>query len=1041
MNDGVNKQMLQLRRFILGSMSVLAAVLFNAMSFTSLNAQIISITYEVDTAFYAPIPDSGFDPDGLLEGFVTYDIYANFTNPTDELSAIYSDVDVLGTLPLYMDAPCGCFNPMFGDVLLGGQQNPAIIAAFPETEYDSFWTLGFAAGEQFTSTNIPPYTSANMCSTQVNGGLMFTVAPVAAGPDLRIQIAQVTTCGDFSFHACFQVFIEGEQSPYQEWCMEGDGDGPMNIPSPCANFVTGNSEVTTTVPINCYGDLAEVEITASGTAPMTYELFDASDSTLIVSQEENFTFGDLSGGDYFVAIVDDNTCRDSTEVFTFVEPNQLSAMWQVLVDNACPDELISVVQISQQGGTPPFTMEATSAEFPGQVMEPDMNDQWLQLPCSNGIGDWFFELIDGNGCSIDTTLTLNCPEALILDLEATDVSCFDYGDGQVDGSFSGGTGELVLTADPAFSETISGSGLVNFELDNVLPGEYVVTLTDANDCSITETISLIEPAPVLIMYNTSDILCANECSGVVDVVAEGGTGGFSYYVTDLEETEVDADALCAGSFQANAEDENGCIVQAIFTIEEPEEIEFALDITDVTCAGESNGEICFINATGGVGVLEFQIDPPAGPFGDQTCFDVFAGTYIGTVQDENGCSVSAPAVTLVEPEPIQLVLTDTPISCASYADGMLEVNGVGGTGTLSLVVPVNETLPFTLMDLDAGLLEVTVQDENGCEIMSTAEIIEPDSLIVELLFSEDVVCGGDCDGSAIVDFSGGTGDVLFTLNGLETFNFDALCALSYSAVVVDDNGCQDSTLFDILEPEPIEVLMNVTGVTCTGMSDGAVNIFPVGGTGELTWEIEELGLDLSNLYEGVYHVYALDATGCAEDTSFTVGAIEDTDMVLNMLSSPVTCWNEKDGTATASVVGGHQPVLYLWSDELAQETPTATGLYEDVYSVIVTDSLGCTLTSVVEVEPTIGCFFIADALTPNGDGYNDEWIVGGLEFFPLSRVSVFNRWGQELFTSMGYSKRWDGRYNNAPLPMADYYYVIEFSEGQEPITGTVTLKY
>jgi gliding motility-associated-like protein len=109
--------------------------------------------------------------------------------------------------------------------------------------------------------------------------------------------------------------------------------------------------------------------------------------------------------------------------------------------------------------------------------------------------------------------------------------------------------------------------------------------------------------------------------------------------------------------------------------------------------------------------------------------------------------------------------------------------------------------------------------------------------------------------------------------------------------------------------------------------------------------------------------------------------------------------------------------------------------------VVVTDSLGCTLTDVVVVEPTIGCFFIAEAITPNGDGYNDEWIVGGLEFFPTAKVKVYNRWGQELFSSIGYDIRWDGRYNNAPLPMADYYYVIEFAEAQDAITGTVTLKY
>ena len=59
----------------------------------SLNAQMIGLTVEVDTAFYAPT-DDGFDADGLLNGYVTYDIYAVFENQTDQLSAIYADNSV-----------------------------------------------------------------------------------------------------------------------------------------------------------------------------------------------------------------------------------------------------------------------------------------------------------------------------------------------------------------------------------------------------------------------------------------------------------------------------------------------------------------------------------------------------------------------------------------------------------------------------------------------------------------------------------------------------------------------------------------------------------------------------------------------------------------------------------------------------------------------------------------------------------------------------------------------------------------------------------
>jgi gliding motility-associated-like protein len=1003
-------------------------------------SQVVDIEVVVDTAFYAPIGD-GFDDEGLLDGYVSYDIFAVFQDESDALSAIYSDVVALGTEPFYLDAPCGCFNPELGDVLLGASQNPALLSFFPEIAYDTYWTLGYAMGEQIVNTNTD-YSSTNMCSEQESGGSIFTIAPEVAGDDLRIQIAKVTTCGDFSIHACFQVFVEGDQSDIDYWCMDGDGAGPLAVSNPCDEFATSNSEVEITSTINCFGDLAEIEVAGDGASltPISYGLYNAVDSTLLLTQQDDGVFANLGEGEYFVTIVDGNTCRDTTDTFSFVNPPELNASWELLQDNQCPGDQNSIVEIAFAGGTEPIEFLAYSESAPGNNQLPE-NDQWIGLPCVEGDGNWTFEITDFYGCTLDTVIALSCIDPFDLTLNETDISCFDYGDGQIDGVMSGGSGTLTLTAFPPLPEEISGVGVVAIDLDNVPPGLYNVTLTDGNGCTEQTQVNIDEPSPVLIELVSSDLLCSEVCNGSVEIEASGGSGAFDYFVTNEAGEEQDLNALCSGLFIANAIDENGCVIQDDFAINAPDSILFDLSISDVSCAGEADGEICVLNAQGGTGELAFQVNPPADGFGAESCFDLAVGTYTISVSDESGCIVNSEPQTLIEPEAIQLILSSTPISCASFADGTVLVDAVGGTGALTIQSPEVGDLPYSLADLDAGDLEVVIEDENGCSVSGIQSVFEPDSLVVELLLSTDLFCGGDCSGTAVVDFAGGTGDVVLTLNASESYDFNALCAGNYTAEVMDSNGCMDSTLFEIIEPDPIEVLIDVTEVTCTGMSDGAVNIFPVGGTGVVTWEIEEQGIDLFNLFEGVYHITAVDETGCVEDTLFEVGADEDTDMILNMLSSPVTCWNEQDGTATASITGGYAPIEYLWSDERAQGTATATGLYEDTYAVVVTDSLGCTLSSVVSVEPTIGCFFIADAITPNGDGYNDEWIVGGLEYFPTSDVSVYNRWGQLLFNSLGYVERWDGRFNNAPLPVADYYYVIDFNGELEQITGTVTLKY
>ena len=88
-----------------------------------------------------------------------------------------------------------------------------------------------------------------------------------------------------------------------------------------------------------------------------------------------------------------------------------------------------------------------------------------------------------------------------------------------------------------------------------------------------------------------------------------------------------------------------------------------------------------------------------------------------------------------------------------------------------------------------------------------------------------------------------------------------------------------------------------------------------------------------------------------------------------------------------------------------------------------------------------GCIFIANAITPNGDGSNDTWVIGGLDGYADAYVQVVNRYGQVVFESNGYANPWRGTLNNEPLPPADYYYVVSYDKNREPLTGVVSIKY
>ena len=190
------------------------------------NAQITGYTAELDTAF-GDIPSS--DPLAELAYHGVYNIYANFTSPEDVLGSLYADVVALGTAPMGIDAPCGCFNPTSSTMLIEGNNSETTIGLFPEFAYDSFWTIGWA---DFFEEGVEPQlvsveTPNDLCEGfTINDGLIYALgseatgwpANMIAGDDLKILVARVTTCGDFSLHACAQVFVGSLQDSTQQWC-------------------------------------------------------------------------------------------------------------------------------------------------------------------------------------------------------------------------------------------------------------------------------------------------------------------------------------------------------------------------------------------------------------------------------------------------------------------------------------------------------------------------------------------------------------------------------------------------------------------------------------------------------------------------------------------------------------------------------------------------------------------------------------------------------------------------------------------------------
>lgn len=991
-----------------------------------------------------------------LDGYITYQIFAHFTNEDDFLSAIYAVEPGQGFPPgaISIVDDCNCFN----DDTFGGftaQVNEALCPSFPAACYDTFWTIGKEyssdPGEVYMATTIPAtpiVEAAGPCGVEIVDGAVFTVAGSpngVAGPDLKVLIAQITTCaglGGIEMDFCLQVFVNGDQDNQAFDCPED-----LVFENPClANPV--DTDITVVEELLCAGETATVTIGGGGNSPVDYSLYeiDGLDSNLVTSQVDDLIFDDLGAGEYYVAITDTYGCLDTAQAFTIVEPDELEVTIDFTQDNDCFGDAMAELCPTITGGIEPYLIEAIGPD--GTVTEINDGECFSNLGCVNGQGNYTVTVTDQNGCSYTEDFDIACPEAIEVDATTFPILCNGDASGSIDLTITGGTGDLTITfTDPDFTTIVQPAPL-NILIEDIDPGIHTLDIVDANGCTYTQDFDLQEPDPLESTFVPTDVLCFGDCTGTISNVASGGTSPYTLTVFDADGIQQDPTALCEGEYTATTTDANGCEVSETVIIGQPDEITYTLTQNDLSCFGAGDGEICIADVTGGTGQVQWQITspPPAStPLGTEPCLSgLEAETYAMAFTDEAGCTVSQNGIELIEPGELILTTQVMDVTCNGLGDGMVVVTAEGGTGEVNLIAPENFLVPDTVMNLVPNDYEIIIEDESGCQDSEFITIAQPDSVQIEVLSVSNISCGGDCDGSIEVEMTGGVGELSLLLNGTPAVP-TGICAGEYEAVVIDENFCTDTTSFEIVQPDPIEFLINIDPVTCTGMNDGSVIIFPEGGEGPITYEIfgedEEEEVNINNLFEGAYTVIGQDSTGCVADTTFIVPADIETDMAVTIFTSPVTCWNEADGTATAAVTGGQLPISYQWDDQAMQTTATAVGLPEEVYMVTVTDAIGCTLSFFAEVEPTEGCFFIADAITPNGDGANDEWVIGGLEYFPTSTVQVYNGWGQLLYESQGYNTPWDGTYNGNELPTGDYYYVITYDSSAEPITGTVTLLY
>ena len=433
-----------------------------------------------------------------------------------------------------------------------------------------------------------------------------------------------------------------------------------------------------------------------------------------------------------------------------------------------------------------------------------------------------------------------------------------------------------------------------------------------------------------------------------------------------------------------------------------------------------------------------------------------AGSFVIHSTDTYGCRDTTNAISILEFIPPSVQLIGNNLTCFQDASGSIEISGSGGTGALT-ELSTSSPLPFILMNLNAGVMNVQVIDENGCLASSSVLLEEPAVLQATLAQQTDLVCATQCTGAISYSSNGGVGNYSYELlsngiSGVASGILTNLCGGADTLVVLDGNGCVFQLPFELNYPDSLQIQSSIVEPTCYEYVDGNANLFFSGGTGSLLIDIANGNFEilpqsvveyqLANLGVGTISIHVEDDAGCSIDEVISVESVFPSNLNLNTTSTEESCFNNLDGTAEALLQGGNGPFSFLWNDLQAQQTALATGLVGNRnYRVEVTDVNNCIYKRTVFVPLKDGCIFIANAITPNGDGSNDTWVIGGLDGYADAYVQVVNRYGQVVFESNGYANPWRGTLNNEALPPADYYYVVSYDKSKEPLTGVVSIKY
>jgi len=916
----------------------------------------------------------------------------------------------------------------------GTATGSASVATVGGTGADTYtWTPGNPTGQgtnTITGLAAGSYTvivqDANSCPQTS----IYTIG-AAAGPSASIASQAPAKC-NASCDGTASITASGGAGGYG-YSWSGGAGSSASAAGLCANttytctITDANNCVTTqtvsiTAPavlsstpsatsVDCKGNATGTATMAviGGTSNYTYSWSGGP----IGGGQTNATATGLTAGTYSCAITDANGCETSNTI-TVTQPVTSVSAVPAATPTGC-GIATGTAMVTASGGTGAHTYTWAPGNPTGQG-----TDSISAL----AVGSYTVTIHDANGCAADSIIKINAtgaPSSSIASQSAAlcNASC----NGTATVSATGGAGGYSYNWSPSGGGAATASGLC--------AGAYVCTITDANNCATTQSVTIGQPTVLAVTPTHTDALCNGGNTGIAVANVTGGTSSYTYSWTSggMAMTET---GLTAGNDTCHITDANGCTLTQVYTIGQPAA---ALAITptqtNALCNGASNGTLTAL-VTGGTAGYNYTWSVPGS---GATVSGLSAGTYTLTVTDAHNCSTGQQTYTITQP--VALSATTTPVSATcSGSNGSAVATPAGGTPAYTYSWSSGSTTA-SAGNLAPGNYSCMVTDSNHCTTTVTTTVINTGTKPVA---GVSVVAGSAsfCAGTQSILSASGGGTYHWS-NGATTDSITVTTAGTYSVVVTNTCGSDSTHIVMTVLPQPNPVITGNSGM-CSGdsilltASGGNSYLWNTGATGSAIW--------VKNT--GSYSVNATNTCGTVSSVSFpvtvnTVSAFFNASTLAGSMPLPVNftdsstaattwTWNYGDGNSANGQTG-------------ANETYGTPGTYTATLTV-TNGSCTSTYSRVIVVGEIPSFITIPNVFSPNGDGLNDNWYVNyaGIDYF---NCKIYDRWGVAMAELIAPGTSWDGR-TLAGEPASDgtYFYTLHAKGDDGKVydqTGFITL--